>query len=73
VLTNLKTILEAAGSSLDRVVKTTCFLGNMDDFPVFNKVYAEYFTTNKPARSTIQAARLPGGIQVEVECIATVD
>jgi 2-iminobutanoate/2-iminopropanoate deaminase len=73
VLTNLKTILEAAGSSLDRVVKTTCFLGNMDDFPVFNEVYAEYFTTNKPARSTIQAARLPGGIQVEVECIATVD
>jgi 2-iminobutanoate/2-iminopropanoate deaminase len=73
VLTNLKTILEAAGSSLDRVVKTTCFLGNMDDFPRFNAVYAEFFSANRPARSTIQAARLPGGIMVEVECIATVD
>lgn len=73
VLTNLRTILEASGSSIDRVVKTTCFLADMNDFPVFNRVYAEFFTNTPPARSTIQAARLPGDIQVEVECIALVD
>ena len=70
VLENLKAILEASGASLSDVVKTTCFLANMDDFPAFNAVYAEYFPADPPARSTIQAARLPGDIQVEVEAVA---
>lgn len=73
VLQNLQAVLEAAGSSLDRVVKTTCFLANLDDFARFNEVYARYFSSNKPARSTVQAARLPAGAQVEVECVAECD
>jgi 2-iminobutanoate/2-iminopropanoate deaminase len=70
VLQNLQAILEAAGSSLDRVVKTTCFLVDLDDFAAFNEVYARFFGENRPARSTVQAGRLPGGANVEVECIA---
>ncbi len=70
VMENLKAILEAAGSSLDRVVKTTCFLANLDDFAEFNAVYGRYFGENPPPRSTVQAARLPAGALVEVECIA---
>jgi 2-iminobutanoate/2-iminopropanoate deaminase len=70
---NLQAVLSAAGSSLDRVVKTTCFLVDLDDFAAFNAVYAEYFTGNPPARSTVQAARLPAGALVEVECIAECD
>ena len=70
VLTNLKTILEAAGSSLDRVVKTTCFLGNMDDFPVFNKVYAEYFPGDKPARYCIQCGLVKPDFLVEIATVA---
>lgn len=70
VLQNLSAVLEAAGTSLGRVVKTTCFLANLDDFAAFNAVYSTYFTDNKPARSTVQAARLPAGAQVEVECVA---
>lgn len=70
VLQNLQAILEAAGSSLDRVVKTTCFLVDLDDFAAFNEVYARFFGENRPARSTVQAGRLPGGSNVEVECIA---
>jgi 2-iminobutanoate/2-iminopropanoate deaminase len=73
VLENVKAILEAAGSSLDRVVKTTCYLVDMNDFAAFNGVYAEYFTSEPPARTTIQAARLPMDIRVEIEAIATVD
>lgn len=73
VMENLKAILEAAGSSLDRAVKCGCFLANLDDFQAFNGVYREYFTSDPPARTTIQAARLPGGIRVEVDVIATVD
>lgn len=73
VLENLKAILEAAGSSLDKVVKTTCYLVDMNDFAAFNGVYAEYFTSEPPARTTIQAARLPMDIRVEIEAIATVD
>ena len=69
VIENLKAVLEAAGSSLDKVVKTTCFLQNMDDFAVFNGIYAEYFT-GKPARSCVEAARLPKGVLVEIEVIA---
>ena len=73
VMENLKAILEAAGSSLDRAVRCGCFLANLDDFQAFNGVYREYFTADPPARTTIQAARLPGNIRVEVDVIATVD
>ena len=72
VMLNLKAILEAAGASMSSVVKTTCFLRDMNDFPRFNAVYAEFFTSEPPARTTIQAARLPGDIDVEVEAIASI-
>ena len=71
-LTNLKHILEAAGSSLGGVVKTTVFLRDMNDFAAMNGVYAEFFTKNPPARSTIQAAALPMGAAVEIEAVAMV-
>ena len=69
IIKNLAAVLEAAGSGLDKVVKTTCFLANMDDFAAFNEVYAEYFT-GKPARSCVEVARLPKDVLVEIECIA---
>ena len=69
-LANLKNILEAAGSSLDRVVKTTVFLRDMNDFPRMNAVYAEFFANEPPARSTVQVAGLPRGVAVEIESIA---
>lgn len=72
VLENLKAILEAAGTTLDQVVKTTVFLRDMNDFPKMNAVYAEYFQTAvAPARSTVQVARLPKDVAVEIEAIAT--
>jgi 2-iminobutanoate/2-iminopropanoate deaminase len=67
---NLKAILEAAGSSLEKVVKCNVYLKNIDDFAAMNEVYATVFTQPFPARTTIQAGALPGGIQVEIECIA---
>lgn len=70
VLTNLKAVLEAAGSSLDLVVKTTMFLVDLNDFAAVNQVYAEFFTKEFPARSTIQIAALPKGARVEIEAIA---
>ena len=70
VLTNLKNVLEAAGTSLDRVVKTTVFLRDMADFPKMNAIYAEYFSSNPPARSTIAVAGLPKGGIVEIEAVA---
>ena len=73
VMQNLQGVLAAAGSSLDRVVKTTCFLANLDDFAAFNGVYAGFFGEDAPARSTVQAARLPAGAMVEVECVAECD
>jgi 2-iminobutanoate/2-iminopropanoate deaminase len=73
VMENLKAILEAAGSSLDRVVKSTCYVTDLGDFQTFNKVYGEYFTSDPPARTTIQAARLPLDFRVEVDVIAEVD
>ena len=73
VMENLKVILEAAGSSLDRVVKSTCYLTDLADFQTFNKIYGEYFQKDPPARTTIQAARLPLDFRVEVDVIATVD
>lgn len=71
VLKNLDAVLKAAGSSLDDVVKTTVFLADMGDFAAMNEVYARYFDENKPARATVQAARLPRDARVEIECIAT--
>ncbi len=70
ILTNLKAVLEAAGSSLDRVLKTTVFLADMNDFAAMNAAYAEFFPADPPARSTIQVARLPRDAQVEIEAIA---
>ncbi len=70
VLENLKAVLEAGGSSLDRVVKATVFLKNMADFPAVNEVYAEYFGASKPARSTVAVADLPRGALVEIDLVA---
>ena len=70
VMQNLQAVLEAAGSSFDQVVKTTCFLQDLNDFASFNEVYGRYFSSNRPARSTVQVAKLPAGSLVEVECIA---
>lgn len=66
---NLKAVLEAAGSSLEKVVKTTCFLQNINDFSTFNSVYEKYFV-NKPARSCVEVGALPKGALVEIEVIA---
>lgn len=71
VCKNLKAVLEEAGSSLDKAVKTVCFLKNMSDFAAFNGVYGEYFTS-KPARSCVAAKELPKDVLVEVEVIAEV-
>jgi len=70
VMENLKGIVEAAGSSLDRVVKTTVFLKDLADFPAMNEVYSRYFPANPPARATVQVARLPRDVGVEIELIA---
>ena len=70
VLTNLKNVLESAGTSLEKVVKTTVFLRDMADFPKMNAIYAEFFTENPPARSTIAVAGLPKSGMVEIEAIA---
>lgn len=69
-LENLKTLITSGGSTLDKVLKTTLFLTNIADFAAVNKIYAEFFTSEPPARSTIQASALPGGALVEVEAIA---
>ena len=73
VLENLKSVLEAAGSSLERVVKTTVYLKDMGEFAKMNEVYGRYFTSNAPARATVEAARLPRDVAVEIDCIAAVD
>jgi 2-iminobutanoate/2-iminopropanoate deaminase len=70
VLTNLRAILEAAGTGLDRLVKTTVFLQNLDDFPGMNDVYKRHVGDQPPARSTVEVARLPSGALVEIEAIA---
>lgn len=72
VLKNLSEVLKAAGTSLDNVVKTTVFLADMNDFVAMNEVYGRYFSDNKPARATVQAARLPRDARVEIDCIAVV-
>jgi 2-iminobutanoate/2-iminopropanoate deaminase len=70
VLTNLRAILEAAGTSLDRLVKTTVFLQNLDDFSAMNEVYKQHVGDQPPARSTVEVAKLPSGALVEIEAIA---
>ena len=72
VCKNLGAVLEAAGSSYDKVLKTTCFLSDMDNFAAFNEVYAKYFT-GKPARSCVAVKTLPKNVLVEVELIAVVE
>jgi 2-iminobutanoate/2-iminopropanoate deaminase len=72
VMENLKAVVEAAGSSLDRVVKATVFLKNIGDFAAMNEVYAEYLGAAKPARSTVAVADLPRGALVEIDLIALV-
>lgn len=69
-LTNIKAVLEAAGSGLDKVVKTTVFMTDLGDFARMNGVYAEFFPSQPPARSTVQVAALPKGAMVEIECVA---
>ena len=70
VLRNVSNLLEAAGTSLARVVKTTVFLADMNDFAAMNETYARFFGENPPARSTVQAARLPRDARVEIEVVA---
>jgi 2-iminobutanoate/2-iminopropanoate deaminase len=72
VLTNLKNVLEAAGSSLEHVVKTTVFLRDMAEFTQMNAVYAEFFPQNPPARTTVQVVAVPRGGAIEIESIAVV-
>ena len=72
VFQNLKAVLDAAGASLDTVVKTTVFLKSMDDFAAMNEVYSQYFPNHKPARSCVEVARLPKDALVEIEVVALV-
>jgi 2-iminobutanoate/2-iminopropanoate deaminase len=72
VIENMSAILGAAGSGLEKVVKTTVFLASLDDFPIMNRVYEEYFGRGKPARATVQVARLPKEVLLEIEAIAEV-
>lgn len=69
VLENLKAVITASGMTMKNVLKTSCFLKNMDDFPKFNAVYATFFTENPPARETVEVARLPRDVLVEISCI----
>ena len=70
VLKNLSAVLLAAGSSLEKVVKTSVFITNIDEFGAVNEVYSEFFTTNPPARACVEVARLPKGAEVEIEAVA---
>ena len=69
-LENVKALLEASGTSLDKVVKTVVFIKNMDDFAKVNEIYAKYFTSDFPARSCVEVARLPKDVLIEIEAIA---
>ncbi|KAK4517917.1 uncharacterized protein ATC70_001266 [Mucor velutinosus] len=73
VFLNLTEVLKAAGSSLEKVVKTTVFLKDMNDFAAMNEVYASFFPSHQPARSAVQVARLPLDVAVEIECVALTD
>ena len=71
-LENVKALLEASGTSLDKVVKTVVFIKNMDDFAKVNEIYAKYFTADFPARSCVEVARLPKDVLIEMEAIAEI-
>lgn len=73
VLENLKAVLEAAGSSLEKVLKTTVFLNDMGEFTKMNEVYGRYFNASLPARATVEVARLPRDVRVEIDAIAAID
>ncbi|WP_312423259.1 RidA family protein [Anaerospora hongkongensis] len=73
VLTNLKAVLEAAGTCFDKVIKTTVFIKDMNDFAAINTVYGSYFTATPPARSCVEVARLPKDVLVEIEAVAYVE
>ena len=73
VLTNVKAVLESAGSSLENVLKATVFITNMDDFPLINEAYAEFFQSAPPARACVEVARLPKDVLVEIEMIANIE
>ena len=70
VLKNLQAVLEAAGSGLDKIIKTTVFLANMDDFSTVNRIYGQFFDSHQPARSAVQVARLPKDALIEIEAVA---
>ncbi|MFS0784797.1 RidA family protein [Shouchella sp. 1P09AA] len=72
VFSNLKAVLAEAGSSLDKVIKATVFIKDMNDFPLINEVYGEYFSEHQPARSCVEVARLPKDVLIEIEVIALV-
>ena len=72
VMNNLRMIVEGAGAAMEDVLRVSCYLSDMEDFPRFNAVYAQYFMSNPPARSTFQAAKLPLDVQVEVDAIVAV-
>ena len=73
VLANLQAIIEAAGGRMQQVIKTTVFLKNLDDFAAMNQIYGEVFGTHTPARSTVQVAKLPRDVLVEIEAIVALD
>jgi 2-iminobutanoate/2-iminopropanoate deaminase len=73
VLLNIKSLVEEAGMSLSNIVKCSIFLKNMDDFSIVNSVYATYFSENPPARETVQVAKLPLDVPIEISCIAIAD
>lgn len=73
VLDNLKAVLEASGSSLDKVVKTTIFMARIEDYTAINEVYSEYFKDSRPARSAVETSRLPRAVGVEIDAIALAD
>jgi 2-aminomuconate deaminase len=73
VFRNVRAVLEDAGSSWDRIVDVTVFLTSMDDFPVYNAIYAEHFLDSRPARTTVEVSRLPTDIAIELKVIATID
>jgi 2-iminobutanoate/2-iminopropanoate deaminase len=73
VMANLEAILKEAGTSFNNVVKCSIFLKDMNNFPVVNEVYGKYFTSNPPARETVEVSRLPKDVNVEISCIATIN
>lgn len=72
VFSNLKNLLEASGTGIDKVVKTTVFIKNMEDFPALNKIYESYFTAPYPARSCVEVSKLPKDVLLEIEAIAEI-